>query len=318
MTGASGFVGACLARRLLAEGHELHLLLRRGHRSWRIEDIRQQVRVHEVDVHQEAERRALFSAAKPEWIFNLMAHGAYSRETDPYAMVQTNLIGTMRLLDTALAFGFRAFIHAGSSSEYGLKDHAPAEDEALQPNSPYAVSKAAATHHLQYSAGRHDAHVVTLRLYSVFGPFEEPTRLIPTLLAHGLRGRLPPLVDPGTARDFVYVEDVNDAFLAVAHAEHLPRASVFNVATGVQLTIGDVVTTARRLLDVKVEPTWGSMPARSWDTTRWVGDPSRLHRSVGWRPRHSFDAGLLETITWLRSRPALLNRYRKGARGGQR
>lgn len=309
VTGATGFVGAGLARRLLASGHEVHLLVRTARPSWRIEEIRAAVRLHVVDVQDRAACTALLRDVRPDWIFNLMAHGAYSSQTDPDEMVRTNLLGTMHLLQAGLDVGFRAFVQAGSSSEYGLKDHSPSEDEVVRPNSHYAITKAAATHLCQLTAAQHDAHIVTLRLYSVFGPYEEPTRLIPTLIVNGLRGRLPPLVDPKTARDFIYTEDVNDACLAVAAAEGLPRGTVFNVGTGTQVTLEAAVAVVRRLLQVAVEPRWGTMAGRSWDTTTWVSDPSRLHRSVGWTSRYTFDAGIAATVEWLRGNEEAFAHY---------
>ena len=133
-----------------------------------------------------------------------------------------------------------------SSSEYGLKDHAPHEDEPLEPNSPYAAAKAEATAHAL------ERGAVVLRLYSAYGPWEEPSRFVPTLLAHALAGRLPPLVSPDVARDFVHVDDVCAAFVLGAGA---PAGRVYNVGSGRQTTVAEVVELARRLLASKpLEP----------------------------------------------------------------
>src|SRR5262249_5612399 len=131
-------------------------------------------------------------------------------------MMATNFMGCVNLLDACAEIGVESFVQTGSSSEYGYKDHPPAEDEALEPNSHYAVTKAAATHYCQFTARQHNLHAVTTRLYSIYGPWEEPTRLIPTLIIRGLKGNLPPLVSPRTARDFVYVDDAVEALLQVA------------------------------------------------------------------------------------------------------
>ena len=299
VTGATGFVGACLARRLLRDGHEVHLLVRPAHQKWRIADIEREVRLHVVDVHDRAALARTVGAIRPEWVFNLMAHGAYSQQTDADEMVRTNVLGAIHLLDAARAAGAEAFVQTGSSSEYGFKDHAPKEDEPLEPNSTYAVTKAAATHYARMIARAHDMHVVTLRLYSVYGPFEEPTRLIPTLIRHGLAGTLPPLVAPDTARDFIYVDDVEEACVRAAATAGQARGAVYNVGTGRQTTIRDAVETLGRLLPISGKPSWGTMAARSWDTTAWLADNTALREHLGFSPRWSFEDGMRATIAWL-------------------
>ena len=216
LTGAAGFVGAGLAHRLLAEGHSVHVLLRPGSDTWRLQDIQTEVSVHEADLGDEDAVRGAVEAAAPDWIFHLAAHGAYSWETDSRRILHSNALGTLNLAESCLRRGFEAFVHAGSSSEYGLKDHAPSEQEAPEPNSIYAVTKVTATLLCRHLAAQNGQHICSLRLYSVYGPWEDPRRLMPTLVAHGMRGELPPLVAPDTARDFVHLEDVCDAFLLAA------------------------------------------------------------------------------------------------------
>ena len=189
--------------------------------------------------------------------------------------MQTNLVSTVRLLNACQQHGFAAFVNAGSSSEYGFQDHAPSEDELPEPNSDYAVMKAAATLHCRFVAQRDDVHAVTLRLYSVYGPWEEPGRLMPTLVARGLEGRLPPLVSPDTPRDFVSMRDTERAFLQAAQRTDLERGAVFNIGSGRQTSLREVVEIARAELGIAAEPQWGTEPQRSWDAAVWVADASR-------------------------------------------
>ena len=338
VTGGTGFIGANLTRRLLKEGHETHLLVRPGHQSWRIAELQDHVCLLEADLQDKERINALVAGLRPEWIFHLAAYGAYSWQKDAAQIIDTNCLGFWRLMEACLEVGFEAFINAGSSSEYGLKDHAPAEDEDLEPNSRYAEAKASATIHCIRAAREHGANIQTLRLYSAYGPYEDPGRLIPKLIAHGLRGELPPLVNPEIARDFIYVEDVVDAFLAAAsHPFKKPAASqslnvpaasqspqvcaavcgsvadidpVYNVGTGIQTTIREIVEIARCELDIKAEPQWGSMPDRSWDTSVWVSDSRRICERLGWRPRHTLEEGFRATIQWFRDHPQYGEIYR--------
>src|SRR5437867_6751282 len=124
LTGGTGFVGANLARRLLRDGHEVHLLVRPRHTGWRIAEIHGDLALHEVNLEEAEKLEGVVRAVRPEWVFHLAAHGAYSWETDLQRIVQTNVLGTMHLVEACLKSGFEAFVNTGSSSEYGLKEHA--------------------------------------------------------------------------------------------------------------------------------------------------------------------------------------------------
>ena len=311
VTGGSGFVGANLARRLLRKGHEVHLLLRPGYKSWRIQEIISDVVLHECDLGDHDAAMKLVGAVRPDWIFHLAAHGAYSWQTNVSEIMQTNFTNTVNLVSACLAVGFGAFVHTGSSSEYGFKDHAPAETEWLEPNSNYAVAKASATLFCGYTGKSQRVRITTLRLYSVYGPFEEPNRLIPQVILHGLKGQFPALVAPETARDYVYVDDVCDACIATAEKPH-ELGAVFNLGTGVQTSLKEVVEIARREMQIGTQPKWDSMPGRVWDTNVWVADNGRIRRELGWRPNHSFAEGFHRTVQWFRDNPACLNIYVKG------
>jgi nucleoside-diphosphate-sugar epimerase len=302
-------VGANLVRRLLRDGHEVHLLVRRGCTSWRIEAIRADVRLHEVGFTDADAVVRVVGAIRPDWVFHLAAHGAYPSQTDLSRMVQTNVIGTINLVEACLQMGFEAFVNTGSSSEYGFKDHAPSEQEWLEPNSHYAVTKASATLYCRYTGQSLGVRLPTLRLYSVYGPYEEPARLMPRLILCGLEGKLPPLVSPDVARDYVYVDDVCDAYILAANRSAQEPGAVYNVGTGVQTTLRDVVDVARRVLEIAVEPVWGSMPERRWDTSVWVADSRRIQQALGWQPRYTFERGFRCMVDWFRDHPALQRRY---------
>jgi len=205
--------------------------------------------------------------------------------------------------------GFDAFVNTGSSSEYGFQDHPPRENEAVEPNSAYAAAKAAATLWCRETAHRTGQKVPTLRLYSAYGPYEEPTRLIPTLITEGLAGDLPPLTNPETARDFVFVEDVVDAYLLAAATPLADTGAVFNVGTGVQTTLREVVRIAGKILDIPAEPQWATMADRSWDTGIWVADPTLIKKTLGWSPLHRFEDGFARTVEWFRTNERFAELY---------
>jgi len=298
--GAGGFVGANLLRMLLKHRDDVYGVIR-ALPAWRLDGIESR-HVFEVDVTDLAAARDMISNLRPATLFDCIAYGAYSFETDHQLIYRTNFTALVNLVELLAPTGFAALVHAGSSSEYGLKSAAPAEDESLQPNSHYAVSKAAASDYIVFAGKVRRLPVVNLRLYSVYGPYEDVSRLVPNLVAKGLAGEYPPFVDPTTSRDFVYVEDVCAAFVMAA-AKLTPDlcGESFNIGTGRRTTITDLAGVARRVFAIEAEPVFGTMAGRAWDLPDWYAAPNKAERLLGWRARTELSEGLARTAAWLRS-----------------
>jgi nucleoside-diphosphate-sugar epimerase len=308
VTGATGFVGSNLVARLIKEGHEVHLILREGYQPWRIENLLPHLNLHLADLLDQENLDAHLKTIRPDWIFHLATYGAYSWQGNLDLSLKTNLQGTVNLVEACRKNGFEVFVNTGSSSEYGAKDHASIESDFLEPNSYYAVTKAAATLFCRYSAQKFKIPIYTLRLYSVFGPYEEPGRLVPTIITKGLQGEFPPLVNPKIARDFIFTEDAIDAYLQVASlANILPMGDVYNVGSGKQTTIKQVVKIAKDLLGIKAAPIWGTMQNRSWDTETWIANNEKL-RKVGWKPKYAFRTGFTKTVQWFQDHRDLVEK----------
>jgi nucleoside-diphosphate-sugar epimerase len=312
VTGAGGFVGANLVRHLLERGDEPIAMLRPETSSWRLKDITADVRIEFADLTHPDDVLRSVRELRPDVIFNLSASGAYPWQTDLDEMLAVNVRATETLLEAARLMDAR-LVQAGSSSEYGFADRATAELDRVAPNSYYAVTKAAATHLCRLAAAQYGQHAVTLRLYSVYGPWEQPGRLMPTLVDRALDGTYPPLVAPTTARDFVWIDDVCDAFVRAATTDLEDRGAVLNVASGVQTTLRSLVEIVQPLFGIESDPMWSSMPARSWDTAVWVGDPSTTADLIGWTAVTSFEYGLRALAAWMRADPTRRARYRPSA-----
>lgn len=310
LSGGTGFVGANLVRRLLDDGDEVHLLVRPGFLPWRINGIIGDVILHECVLSDAASMDAVISGVRPESCFHLAVYGAYPSQRDWRQMVRTNIEGTVNLFEACSRHGCEAFVNTGTSSEYGYKNHAPPEDEYIEPNSSYAVTKAAATHYTKLLAHSSPMRVSTLRLYSAYGSFEEPSRLIPTLVVRALAGELPPLVDPSIARDFVHVSDVCAAYLAAANQPVEEKGAVYNIGTGSQTTLFDIVNLVRRMFNIAAEPQWNSVAARTWDSSTWVAAPAKAQRALRWEPAVNLEKGLTELRDWFAANPAMLEFYR--------
>lgn len=301
ITGAAGFVGAVLARRVLEQGHEVHVVTKSTSPSWRLADVARDLHVHQGDLTDEAGMQRLVADAQPEIVYHLATHGAYPFQTNADGIIQTNILGTWNLLKALAKTEYEVFVNTGSSSEYGFKDYAMRETDLLEPNSYYSVAKCAQTLLCQHVANTEKRPITTFRLFSVYGPYEEPSRLLPTLIRLCLEGKDLTLVDPETARDFVYVDDVVDAYLRIEKLAGL-CGEVVNIGTGVQRSLGQVVDAVLTETTARVQCNWGAMPARIWDQKTWVADCTKSRRLLDWRATTSLGEGIARTVAWARGR----------------
>jgi len=300
ITGATGFVGSCLARKLVEIGCEVHVLVRERANRWRLSDIENRMHVHTGDLNEGERLRGLVVDIQPTVIYHLAVHGAYPTKTDADQIILTDVFGTWNLLKACSEVDYKLFINTGSSSEYGSKQNAMRESDLLEPNSYYAVAKSAQSLVCQHMARADRRPINTFRLFSVYGPYEEPSRLVPTLIQRCLQGQALNMVWPATARDFIQVDDVVAAYLQVGQL-NLQCGEIFNIGTGIQSTMREVVRAVLQSTHATVKVNWGSMQARSWDTETWLADVSKVRRVLKWSPRISLAEGIGKTTEWYRA-----------------
>ena len=294
--GASGFIGANLMRSLMTvRGDVFGTTTRKP--AWRLADLPDD-HVRMVDLLIESNLESLLATVRPRTIFHCVAYGAYSFETDSQLIYRTNFQFVTRLLPLLESRSVASYVHAGSSSEYGDNAAGPREGDPTAPNSDYAVSKVAAANLIHYYGKRRVFPCANLRLYSVFGPLEDSARLIPSVVRHGMDGAYPEFVNPAVSRDFVYVDDVSEAFIDTAlNLTSADFGESFNIGTGRKTAIGEVAATARKLFGIAAEPVF-TMPERSWDLPEWYANIDKTRQRLGWGPRTTFEQGLQKTIDW--------------------
>jgi polyisoprenyl-phosphate glycosyltransferase len=296
--GASGFIGVNLFYEIFKQRKDCYALTHDATKAWRLKslDIPYENVIH-CDILSGNSVKEVFAKYQPGTIFNLAAYGAYSKQSNISLTYETNVIGTLNILQNCTPE--TVYIHAGSSSEYGFNCTAPSETDRVEPNSHYAVSKVSAAYLLEYYARIHQINTLNLRLYSIYGYWEEPDRLIPRLIEKARQGQLPSFVSPDISRDFVFIDDCIDAFIISAlGVSETTRGKSYNIATGRKTTIGDLVSVTRSLFNIREEPQWGSMTNRKWDLADWYGDPSAIEADLGWRASTSLEDGLSKTYQW--------------------
>ena len=298
VTGGSGFVGANLTRRLLAHGYEVHAIVRKGGNIWRLKGISNKINVYPgaLDNLQKLER--LIKKVNPRLIFHLSTYGSYPKQQNIQAMIDTNLTCTLDLLMASKEINYDRLIITGSSSEYGKKRRPMKESDIPEPNNFYAVTKVAETHLAQVFAKTYQKPVTILRLFNVYGPFEEEGRLVRSVIESALSLR-PILLGSGEeARDLIYIEDVVDALLAAAKRKNIGPGEVFNIGTGVQTTILELAKQVVGLTKSSSKIKLNAYPGRPWDTKHWAADMIKTKNQLRFKARHNLLSGLTKTIEW--------------------
>lgn len=295
--GASGFIGANLLHRMLAVRNDVTGTVFSGD-TWRLDGVPAS-NITFLNLQDPVSVSMVLRRVGPRTIFDCSSFGAYSFEQDYERIHATNYLSFIRLMEQVADLGVAAYVHAGSSSEYGMNSAAPTEDSALVPNSHYAVSKVAATAAITYYGKVRGVPVTNLRLYAVYGPYEDSSRLIPTLCEHALRGGLPIFARPDVSRDFVHVEDVVEAFAdtALQMGPALAGESI-NIGTGSPTTLATLAETARQVFHIDATPQFNPNAGRAWDTDNWYANPEKAGRLLGWSARIGLVEGLTQTRNW--------------------
>ncbi|EXI77876.1 MAG: hypothetical protein AW10_03511 [Candidatus Accumulibacter appositus] len=295
--GASGFIGANLLRRLLAVRSDATGTVFSGD-TWRLDGV-PSANIAFLNLQDPVSVRSVLHRVGPRTIFDCSSFGAYSFEQDCERVHATNYLSFIRLMEELAGTDLAAFVHAGSSSEYGLNSAAPPEDASLVPNSHYAVSKVAAGAAIAYFGKVRGVPVTNLRLYAVYGPFEDSSRLIPVLCEASLRGELPVLARAEVSRDFVHVDDVVEAFADSAQlmGPDLAGESI-NIGSGLPTTLAALADLALASFGLTAEPRFNPATGRAWDTDNWYADTTKAKRLLGWSAKISLADGLKRTRDW--------------------
>jgi nucleoside-diphosphate-sugar epimerase len=279
VTGATGFIGANLVKKLLSSHHEIFVITRKTSNDWRLSPLKSNLHICYGDI---TDRNAIFelmATIRPTIIFHMATYGGFPHELSNSTMVQANLLGTINLLDAAVTYQVPQFINTGSSSEYGLTQHPMKETDRCDPLTFYGLSKLAATKYCSMIGNTLQYPVCTLRLFSVYGELEDPNRLYPTICNALGKGERPRLANPDSVRDFISIEKVCEIYSKIPKANY-KAGDIINVGSGKQQTLRQFYTTIAHSLGSPLEPIWGTLPPRSLEPQRWEADISKLQSLI--------------------------------------
>lgn len=298
ITGATGFVGANIVRRLVSENKNIHILARNNKLNWRIQEIASKVKTHEIDLLS-SDLPKVIAKIRPDYIFHLAAYGSLPKESRIDDLIDINLKGTINLINAVKQNKFRLFINTGSSSEYGVTNKLMKETDLPFPVNDYGVIKTAVTLYARKEALRNNLSIITFRLFSAYGPYEHKPRFIPTVVRAAIKNDTILVGSKKYVRDFIYVDDMVEAYLHACTVKAYP-GEIFNIGTGRQYTIEEVVGKIVKLSKSKSKVKWGivSSQERQVESGKWQADTKKTEKMLQWKTKFTLDEGLEKTIEW--------------------
>ncbi len=315
ITGASGFIGSHLARRIADGGGRVVGTCTAWHRASRLRDLPPNFILECADLRSPASFESLFAAHRFGTVFHLAAQGVEAGAGTENEIASVNALGSMALGQLALGYGVERFIHCGSGLEYEPRAVPVDESAPLCAPNLYGASKAAGWLLLDYLRRVEGLPLTTVRPFAVFGPAESECKLIPYVIGRALRRETLQLNAGTQLRDYLYVSDVVDALVLAASREStMPNGRVFNIGAGPSeaRTVRSVVETALDLIGAPQSLCcFGEARRTRSDPASLVSDSTRAINQLNWKPRVSLEAGLSRTIRHIASEAFHMDRGRE-------
>jgi UDP-glucose 4-epimerase len=296
VTGASGFVGSAVVRALVAQGREVAVLLRASSSPQRLQDCLDRLRIVRADLQGvEAVSRDIADFA-PDAVLHLGWEGVKGAERNSPVQA-SNIASSLALFRIAAECGCQAFVGMGSQAEYGPAPGKLDESAPTRPTTVYGAAKLSTCLMLDRLGAANGQPFAWLRLFSSYGPGDDPSWLLQYLARMLLSGQRPALTAAQQVWDYIHVDDVAGAVIAAMDSR---AQGVFNLGSGQAHKLEHIITTLRDLVDPGLPLGFGEVPYRPDQVMHLEADIGRLTAATGWRPQVPLDTGLRQVVDWLR------------------
>lgn len=297
ITGGSGFIGSNLVRAALASGWKVVAPCRTAELPWRLKDLcRDRLSVRfDWNMRSSNDVFTLLNEVQPDVVVNAAAHGSHASDRDVGGLFATNVAATATLAEACTTTDVDQLILLGSVLEYQPSTEPLSESTALAPETLYGLTKSLSAKIGDFYKNQRNLCVTELRLFNIFGPWDDVRKLVPYVITQAITGEDIHLTSGDQRRDFVFVEDVTRILMAVATGR-IPHGQTYNVCSGQPIAVADI---AQRIVELSVSSsalTCGTVTERG-DQRSVVTGTTKL-RDYGLEPSHSLDEGLRTTIRW--------------------
>jgi len=309
LTGSSGFIGANLLRALLKKNpKKIHIILRKTSNKWRIQNLltSSKIQIHYGDINNKKFIDNVFKQAKPEIIYHCATYGMFlNKQKNKEKIIKTNILSLYYLIEQSAQHNVKRFINTGTTSEYGIKNVSMKENMLLEPTNTYGATKASATIIASQLAKEYKLNLVTLRLFSPYGYYEEKNRLFPHVILNYLEDKEFSLSSQTFVRDFTFIDDIINAYIKVSQSNKKIYGDIFNVGTGKQYRLIDVIQTLEKIEKRKAKITWGHIKAKQQEPKIWKSDNSKIKKVFNWTPKETLESGLKKDLLWFKKNKKL-------------
>ncbi len=298
LTGAGGFIGSQVARQLVASGDQVVAMLRPGESTARLADVLGRLEVRTLDLADTAAVTALVAETRPE----ACVHPAWNAEPGKYLHSRENLRlveASHRLAEALADHGCRRFVGVGTNAEYDTSYGYLSERTPTAPTYLYSACKLGLSHSLAQLGLLTGMQVAWARLFYLYGPWEDPRRLVSSVARALLAGQEAPCSSGTQVRDFLHVADVAAGLVAVLRSA---VTGAVNIGSGEPVTVREVVTRVGALIGRPELLRLGALEPKAGEPTFVCADNAKLRAETGWRATYTLESGLADTVQWWRAR----------------
>lgn len=295
ITGASGFVGSAVVKQVIRDGNLPIVLKRHSSNLKRLKNIDGYLSFD----REQLKDRGLIDQIKeyqPQVLINLAWRGVNGRERNEVYQVEDNLPLTLETVEFAKEVGCNRWIGVGSQAEYGNPNRQVDELFPTNPTTIYGKAKLAACWSSLGLCQAYDICGSWVRLFDPYGPEDEPYCLIPYLIQEMAIGNTPKLTKCEQLWDYIYIDDAVKGLLSLANSQ---APGIFNLGSGMSISLRKVVEIIRDSIDPNISPEYGAVEYRPDQVMQLQADITKISQTTGWKPQVSIEEGLSNTVDWI-------------------
>ena len=303
MTGGTGFIGSLLTKALVQQNAKVLLFCLPSSDSWRLNSLLNKVAYVRLD--KSLNISSVLKDFDPEVVYHLASYIDVTRDISLMEkMIQSNFVKSLDLVKSlSEAKSLKLFVNTGSSDEYGDNLAPFRESSRERPVSPYSLSKTLTTHSIGFLSRMTGFPSLTVRPFTTYGGWQAITMLIPDLISHILEGKNFSMTSGEQTRDFIYIDDIVEAYLWLAQAVLEKRlkadGEIFNIGTGQEIPVNRVVQKIIEIMGEKISLREGEQVRRQGEPSQFFADITKI-KEIGWKAKVDLDKGLSYTIQWYR------------------